>query len=92
MNNQQYAEFQKRMNVMTELIKYYDIDKYFDLIRQVPLWSKEDRPLKYSNWVNENYEIDPDNMESLCIYALLTNTTPTKLREDLLFNYDIKKR
>ena len=87
MNNEQFLEFQARMDAMKAVIKLNDPEKYEDLSKRAGFWAPEMRPQAYSEWVNANYEINPNNLVSLSVYSLLINMPIEQLREKMIQDF-----
>ena len=92
MNEQQYKQFQERMNAMMMVIKINNPEKYEELVRLVGMWAPEMRAYNYSKWVQANYEVDPDNLVSLSVYSLLMNMPIDALKQKIMMEYDYKTR
>ena len=84
MNEKQFLEFQARMNAMKEVIKIYDPEKFEELSSVDCFWAPETRPLRYSVWVQENYEINPNSIVSLKVYSLLMDMPIDQVREKMI--------
>ena len=84
MGQEQFLEFQSRMNAMMAIIKLNNPEKFEDLSKKAPFWAPEISPMRYSEWVNENYEINPNDIVSLSVYSLLMNMPINQLREKMI--------
>lgn len=87
MNKERFFEFQSRMEAMKTIIKLNNPEKFEDLSRHEEFWSPEIRPLRYSEWVNENYKINPNDTVSLSVYSLLMNMPMEQLREKIISDF-----
>ena len=96
MNKEQFPEFQSRMDAMKEIIKLNNPEKFEELSKKDGFWAPEIRPLKYSEWVNRNYEINPNDIVSLSVYSLLMKMPIEQLKEKIIadfgFDDEPKKR
>lgn len=94
MNKEQFFEFQSRIDAMKAVIKLNNPEKFEELSKKDVFWALEIRPLKYSEWVNANYEINPNDIVSLSVYSLLMNMPIEQLREKMIadFGNEPKKR
>ena len=87
MNNEELFDFQSRMNAIKAVIKINDPKKYEDLSKKASFWASEIMPLKYSEWVRENYAVDPNDIVSLNVYSLLTNMSIEQLKEQMIADF-----
>lgn len=87
MTEQQYIEFEKRMTAMKAVIKLNDPEKYEDLLKESGFWSPEISPMKYSEWVNQNYVPNAEDPVSLNVYSLLMNMPIEKLRQKIITEF-----
>ena len=87
MDKEQFLEFQSRMDAMKAIIKLNNPEKFEELSKKDGFWAPEIRPLRYSEWVNENYEVNPDDIVSLSVYSLLTNMPIDQLREKMIADF-----
>lgn len=94
MDKEQFLEFQSRMEAMKAVIKLNDPEKFKELSKKDGFWAPEIRPLRYSEWVKANYEVNPNDIVSLNVYSLLTNIPIQQLKETMIadFGNDSKKR
>ena len=94
MDKEQFFEFQSRMDAMKAVIKLNNPEKFEELSKQDVFWAPEFRPLGYTEWVNANYEVNPDDIVSLSVYSLLMNMPIEQLREKMIadFGNEPKKR
>ena len=83
-DKEKFFAFQSRMNAMKEVIKLNDPEKYEELSRKDGFWAPEVRITRYSEWVNKNYDINPDNLVSLSVYSLLMGMPIEQLREKMI--------
>ncbi len=77
-------EFQSRMNAMKAVIKLNDPEKFEELSKEDRFWAPEIKPLRYSEWVNAHYDINPDDLVALNVYSLLMNMPLERLREMMI--------
>ena len=82
--NNDYNDFMDRMLAMKEVIRINNPEKYERLSKKDGYWAPEIRSIEYSNWVNANYEINPNDALSLSVYSLLTNMPIYQLREKMI--------
>ncbi len=95
MSKEQFLDFLSRMATMKEIIKLNNPEKYEELIKKEMYWTPETRPSKYSDWVMQNYEFNPDDPLSICIYSLLMNVPMSQVKEKMnedSYESKIKKR
>ena len=94
MDKEQFFEFQSRMDAMKAVIKLNNPEKFEELSKKDFFWAPEIRPLRYSEWVNANYEVNPNDIVSLSVYSLLMNMPIEQLREKMIadFGNEPKKR
>lgn len=84
MNEKKFLEFQARMNAMKDVIRIYDPEKFEELSSVDCFWAPETRPFRYSAWVRENYEINPNSIVSLNVYSLLMDMPIDQVREKMI--------
>lgn len=92
MNKEQFVDFQSRMVAMRAIIKLNDPEKFKELSKQEGYWAPETWPSEYSEWVNKNYEINPNNIVSLSVYSLLMNMPIDQLREKMIADLSNKPK
>ena len=94
MDKKQFFEFQSRMDAMKAVIKLNNPKKFEELSKEDKFWAPEIRPQRYSEWVNANYEVNPNDIVSLIVYSLLMNMPIEQLREKMIadFGNEPKKR
>ena len=84
MSQDEFLEFKARMDAIKLIIKLNNPDKYADLSKKDFFWVPEEKPQRYSYWVNANYEANPNDAVSLSIYSLLVNIPMEQLRKQML--------
>ena len=87
MTEQQFYEFQERMDAMKAVIKLNDPEKYEDLAKKDGFWAPKIRPLKYSEWVNNNYVPNAEDLVSLNVYSLLMNMPIEQLKQKIITDF-----
>ena len=94
MDKKQFFEFQSRMDAMKAVIKLNNPEKFEELSKKDGFWAPEIGPLRYAEWVNANYEVNPNDIVSLSVYSLLMNMPIEQLREKMIadFGNEPKKR
>ena len=94
MDKKQFFEFQSRMDAMKAVIKLNNPKKFEELSKEDDFWAPEISPRRYSEWVNANYEVNPNDIVSLIVYSLLMNMPIEQLREKMIadFGNEPKKR
>ena len=94
MDKEQFFEFQSRMDAMKAVIKLNNPEKFEELSKKEGFWAPEIIPLRYAEWVNANYEVNPNDIVSLSVYSLLMNMPIEQLREKMIadFGNEPKKR
>ena len=73
MDQEQLKQFNSRMNAMIEVIRINNPEKFKDLNAKRGYWSPEATIAGFSEWVNANYTINPDDPVTLNVYSLLMN-------------------
>ena len=94
MDKKQFFEFQSRMDAMQAVIQLNNPGKFEELSKEEDFWAPEIRPRRYAEWVNANYEVNPNDIVSLIVYSLLMNMPIEQLREKMIadFGNEPKKR
>ena len=92
MNEEQFNTFMRRMTAMKEYLRLNDPEKYEDLNKSDMFWAPEIMPYNYSNWVNNNFEINPEDPVALTVYSFLMNQPIESLKEQMLNDLENRKR
>ena len=87
MDKKQFFEFQSRMDAMKAVIKLNNPKKFEELSKEDDFWAPEISPRRYSEWVNANYEVNPNDIVSLIVYSLLMNMPIEQLREKMIADF-----
>ncbi len=84
MGQNDYSEFQARMNALMMVVKINNPEKYEDLVSKIGFWPPEAGPVNYTNWVKDNYDINPNDLVALNVYSILMNMPIEVLQKKMI--------
>ena len=91
MYEEQLAQFQMRMDAMKMIIQINDPEKYKELSKLDAYWAPETKAVNYTQWVQDNYPLNPNDLVTLNVYSLLMNMPLEELKQKMERDLGIRK-
>ncbi len=80
---EELRDFFGRVSEMIEYLKENNPELHQDLLNKCVYWAPEVYPNNLSNWVNSRYPLNPNDVETLTVYSLLTNRPIEVLKQQM---------